>query len=220
MSTTVMPKKNQFLNDLVLKIKGQHLHYRNKGLYRYVGRTTLKIIFFYIVFIITATLIGKYLLNFNRLFNYIIDNLSDGFMIIFFFVTESFLGLIPPDLFVIWSAKFETPFVVLGILGILSYIGGIISYQIGVWFGHMPRVKAYTERVLDRQIRSVQKWGGVFIIIAALLPFSPFSMVIIAVSLLRYPFKLYLLFGLARISRFLLQGVLYLDILNLESLLK
>ena len=214
-----MPRINQFLNKIKLKIKGQHLQNMEKGLYKYVGRTTLKIIFFYIIFIITASLIGKYLLDFNRLFNYITDNLSDGFMIIFFFVTESFLGLIPPDVFVIWSAKFDNPFVILTILGVLSYIGGAISYQIGVWIGRMPKVKAYTERALSKQISSVRKWGGVFIIIAALFPFSPFSMVIIAVSLLRYPFKLYLLFGITRIARFLVQGVLYLDILNLEKLL-
>jgi len=214
-----MPGKNRFFSNLGLKLKGQHLHNREKGLYGYVGRTSIKIILFYALFIIIASIIGKYLLDFNRLFNYIIDNLSDGFMIIFFFVTESFLGLIPPDVFVIWSAKFDNPFSMLALLGILSYIGGIISYQIGVLIGRMPKVRAYSERALDKQIRAVRKWGGVFIIIAAIFPFSPFSMVIIAVSLLRYPFKLYLLFGLVRISRFLIQGVLYLDILNLETLL-
>jgi len=43
-------------------------------------------------------------------------------------------------------------------------------------------------------------------------------MVVIAVSLLKYPFKLYLFFGISRIIRFVAQGVLYLGILNLDSL--
>jgi hypothetical protein len=43
--------------------------------------------------------------------------------------------------------------------------------------------------------------------------------VVIAVSLFKYPFRLYLLYGLARIARFLIQGFFYLNILNVESVL-
>jgi hypothetical protein len=43
-------------------------------------------------------------------------------------------------------------------------------------------------------------------------------MVIIAVSLFKYPFKLYLLFGLSRIVRFIAQGIIYLNMLNLDTL--
>jgi len=50
------------------------------------------------------------------------------------------------------------------------------------------------------------------------LPLSPFSMVVIAVSLFKYPFKLYLLFGLSRIVRFIAQGILYLNMLNMDTL--
>jgi uncharacterized membrane protein YdjX (TVP38/TMEM64 family) len=64
----------------------------------------------------------------------------------------------------------------------------------------------------------VRKWGGAFIIISALFPLSPFSMVVIAVSLFKYPFRLYLLFGLSRIVRFIAQGILYLNMLNMDTL--
>jgi membrane protein YqaA with SNARE-associated domain len=104
------------------------------------------------------------------------------------------------------------------ILGALSYLGGVISYFIGNWLANRPKIKAYTEYALDKYIIMVKKWGGAFIIIAALFPFSPYSMVIIAVSLLKYPFRYFLLFGIARIARFLIQGVFYLNILNLDNL--
>jgi uncharacterized membrane protein YdjX (TVP38/TMEM64 family) len=103
------------------------------------------------------------------------------------------------------------------LLGILSYLGGVISYLIGSWLITRPRIKAYSERVLDKYITLVRKWGGAFIIIAALFPFSPFSMIVIAVSLFKYPFKLYLLFGVSRIIRFIIQGVFYLKILRIDS---
>lgn len=214
-----MPQIRKFLNNLVILIRERHLHYRDRGFYRYIGLAIIKIIFFYIVFLIVATLVGKYLLNFNHLYTHMINSLQDWSVILIFFISESFLGMIPPDLFVVWSAKFESIFLILTILGILSYLGGIISYQIGTWIAQMPIVKSYTERALEKYIIMVQKWGGVFIIVAALFPFSPFSMIVIAVSLLRYPFRYFLLYGLTRITRFLILGFLYIEILDLRNLL-
>ena len=56
----------------------------------------------------------------------------------------------------------------------------------------------------------------IFIIIAALLPFTPFSLVVIAVTLFKYPFRLFLLFGLARLVRFVLQGIFFFDLLKVD----
>jgi uncharacterized membrane protein YdjX (TVP38/TMEM64 family) len=70
--------------------------------------------------------------------------------------------------------------------------------------------------VLDKYINLVRKWGGAFIIISALFPFSPFSLVVIAVSLFKYPFRMYLLFGLSRIVRFVIQGILYLNMFKID----
>jgi membrane protein YqaA with SNARE-associated domain len=181
--------------------------------------TSLKIAGIYILIIVPFILIGKHLIDFNRVFQFLTDHLSDGLVFMVFVISESFLGMIPPDLFVIWTTKFNSPFLFLVILGLLSYMGGVFSYLIGYWLSKRPRIKAYSERVLEKYILLVRKWGGAFIIIAALFPFSPYSMVIIAVSLLKYPFKLYLLFAITRIARFLIQGVLYLNILNLDSIL-
>jgi membrane protein YqaA with SNARE-associated domain len=200
------------------KLKVLHIRNKKKGVYGYMWWTGLKIILIYLAVMVPVVLIGKYLIDINSLFGFITDHLPDPLVITVFLLSESFFGMIPPDIFVIWSAKFNSPFLLLTIFGILSYIGAAISYLIGYWLSKRKRIKAYSERVLDRYIRMVRKWGGAFIIIAALFPFSPYSMVIIAVSLLRYPFRLYLLFGLARILRFVAQGVIYLGVLNLDSL--
>jgi hypothetical protein len=42
-------------------------------------------------------------------------------------------------------------------------------------------------------------------------------MIIIAVSLLKYPFSSYLLYGISRILRFVLMGILYIKILNVDT---
>ncbi len=198
-------------------IKEIHEHYRERGFYRYVGRNVLLIILVYAAVVLLFFLISRYLVDFNAIFQAIINSLTDRFVMILFFVSESFLGLIPVDLFVIWTQKFEHPVPYLALLGILSYTGGVISYQIGLWISRWPKVKAYTERRLRSYVEFTRKWGGAFIIIAALFPFTPFSMVVIAVTLLRFPFKLFLLYALARLVRFVVQGVIFFDVLKIDQ---
>jgi uncharacterized membrane protein YdjX (TVP38/TMEM64 family) len=201
------------------RLKAKHLLNQRKGVYSFMWKTALKILLIYLLIMIPAVLISKYLIDFDIIFKSITGNLPDMLVLIVFLLSESFLGMIPPDLFVIWTAKFSSPFLILSLLGVLSYIGGANSYFIGYWISKRERMKAYSEHVLDRYINMVRKWGGAFIIISALFPFSPFSMVVIAVSLFKYPFKLYLLFGLSRIIRFIIQGVFYLNVLDIDSLL-
>ncbi len=205
--------KRRFWN----RIKWIHLRNKRKGVYGYMWWSGIKIILLWGVVVIPIILIARYLIDLNPFFQFLTDNLSDAFILLVFFVSESFLGMIPPDFFVIWTGKFESPLFFLFILGLLSYAGGVISYYIGHWLSVRPKIKAYSERTLEKYIALIRKWGGAFIIIAALFPFSPFSMVVMAVSLLRYPLKLYLFFSIARILRFLIQGLFYLHILNIGT---
>ena len=205
--------------NIIEKLKSLHLRNRKKGVYGYMWWTGLKILLIYAAVMVPVVLIGKYLIDVNSIFSFFTDHIPDTFVFILFLFSESTLGMIPPDLFVIWSAKFNSPFLLLTILGILSYLGGLLAFYIGRLLSGQKKIKAYSERVLYKYIQTARKWGGAFIIIAALFPFSPFSLVVIACSLLKYPLKLYLIFGISRIIRFVAQGVLYLGILNLDSIL-
>ena len=188
-----------------------------RGFFKYVGRNILLILLVYAVIVFLLYLIGKHLVDFDRLFQGITGTLSDGFVIALFFISESFTGMIPVDLFVVWTQKFQHPVPYLALLGILSYTGGVISYGIGRWISSRPRVRVYTEKKLRGYIKFVQKWGGAFIVVAALFPFTPFSLVVIAVTMLKYPFRLFLLYALTRLVRFVLQGIFFFDLLNVDS---
>lgn len=212
-----MEKKDSVFKRLLSRLKWHHKSNVKKGVYGYMWWSGLKIIILYFIIFIPIILIAKYLIDLNPLFQYVFDNFTDAFIFIVFLVSESLLGLIPPDFFIIWTSKFNSPLLFLIILGILSYIGGIISYWIGYWVSTRPKFKAYSERALGKYMILVKKWGGVFIVISALFPFSPFSMIVMAVSLFKYPFKPFLLFGLSRIIRFIVQGIFYLKILNMDT---
>ena len=190
---------------------------KNKGFFRYLGKSVLIIVLVYALLVLLAVLIGKYLVDFNQLFQGMIDRLSDRLVVVLFFLSESFLGLIPVDLFVIWSQKFSHPLPSLLMLGVLSYAGGIVSYGIGDWISRRKRIREFTEKRLENYINFVRKWGGAFIVVAALFPFTPFSMVVIALTLLQYPFRWFLLFAIARICRFALQGVFFFDLLKVDT---
>ena len=214
-----MTNKNSSSGNFWTFLKRLHLRNRNKGIYGYMWWSGVKIIIVWFLIMIPLVLLFKYLIDLQPIYDYIVNNLTNGFVLILFFLSESFLGLLPPDIFIIWASKFNSPMLFATILGILSYVGGIISYFIGHWLSTRPKIKAYSERALEKYILMAKKWGGAFIIISALFPFSPFSMVVIAVSLLKYPFRYYLLFGVSRIIRFVVQGVFYLKIFNLDSIL-
>jgi len=213
-----MKKNNSASSDFWTNLKDFHLTNKRKGLYDYMWLTVLKIVALYIIIVIPLILIVKHLVDFDKIFSTITQNFSDAYVLIIFFVSESFLGMIPPDIFMIWATKFHSPFLILTILGILSYIGGAISYLIGYWLAKVPKIKTYTERRLKGYVLLTRKWGGAFIVMAALFPFSPLSLVVIVVGMLKYPFKFYLLFGLSRIVRFVFQGLLYSGLFHLDSI--
>lgn len=196
-----------------------HRKNREKGVYGYMGWSALKIVLLYFLTLAPLILIIKKLFNFDLVLSGITGSLTDFWVVTIFFLSESFLGMIPPDLFTIWSIKFQSPFLVLLLLGIISYMGGVISYFIGKLLTRNKRLNTFVERRLSRYIELVRKWGGAFIIIAALFPYSPYSMVIIAVSLFRFPFKEFLLFGLVRVLRFIILGLFYIKLMNFDTII-
>jgi uncharacterized membrane protein YdjX (TVP38/TMEM64 family) len=212
-----MSDKNSYLNKLWSSIAGNHQRNIKRGIYDYMWWTGLKIIFIWFLIMVPLILLLKYLIDLNPFFRYIVEDLPNLLVWGVFLLSESFLGMIPPDIFIIWAGKFSSPMLFVVILGTLSYIGGIFSYYIGHWLSTRPKIKAYSEKALNKYIILARKWGGAFIIISALFPFSPFSMVVIAVSLLKYPFNRYLFFGISRVFRFAVQGVFYLKMLNLDN---
>ena len=200
-----------------VRLKETYNSLRERGFFSYVGRSVLLIFLIYLIVIAIVFLLGKYVVDFNTFFGGFIERLSNKFVLLLFFLSDSFMGMIPVDFFVIWTQKFESPILWLALLGVLSYTGGVISYGIGLWIATRPRIKSFTERRLKAYTTFVRKWGGAFIVIAALFPFTPFSLVVIAITLFHYPFKNFLLFALARLVRFVMQGIIFFDLLKLDN---
>ena len=93
-----------------------------------------------------------------------------------FFISESFLGLIPPELFIAWASKSPHPFFNVFILATISYLGGVVSYIIGGYLFLIPFVKNFIVSLFTKHIINMRKWGGFFIVLGALTP-VPHSLV-------------------------------------------
>ena len=205
-----MAHTNQFIH----KTRGLMRHCKARGYYSFIGGSILKVGFFYTLVVIAIVFAGKFLIDLDLTFSGIVSQFSTAQIITIFFISESILGLIPPDLFMIWAEKFDHPLLMLTILGMLSYLGGIVSYKTGSWIAKREKARVFIEKHLEKYTALTQKWGGVFIAVAALFPFSPFATVTLAVSLLKFPFYKFLLFGLFRVLRFIGQGLFLIELLD------
>lgn len=190
-----------------------HQYYTYTGFYSFIGNSLKKAILPVLLVVTGLILFNKYVYNINDALQSITETFSTTGILITFFASESFLGLIPPEIFIAWSKKTSAPVMNLAILATLSYLGGIVSFFIGKASLRIPSVKNYLEVKLAKSLKNTSKWGGFLIIVGALLPI-PFSVTCMAAGMIKYPFKGVLLYGSLRFVRF---AIYALAIFNMVS---
>lgn len=191
-----------------------HAYYKSSGFYELVGKNLLKVLLTLAIFVVAFLLLQPYVLVYQQELQVLIhEQLRPSAVFALFFVSESLLGMIPPDLFMLWAkARFpDMPYLMVGALAAVSYLGGIVAYGIGVSLEHLPKVHAYLFERHAGHVEFIRKWGGVFILIAALLPI-PYAIASTVAGLVKFPFKTYLLFGLARFLRFFLYAAVIFNL--------
>lgn len=199
------------------KIKGLariHRYYLLSGLYRFLLVNIIKTIIYVVLFVLAAWFIQRYILDVELLFNQVMFKLDTWMMLLIFFVSESLMGIIPPDLFVIWAGEFKYPWIMVTILGLLSTAGGVVAYYIGVG---LQNVKWFYKIVYIRWeswFVKMKKWGGIFIVLAAILPI-PYSLVCALAGLINFRYKLFLILNLTRIARFYLFAAMLFKAISL-----
>lgn len=144
-------------------------------------------------------------MSINDMLLYVTQNFSDTFVLTLFFISESILGLLPPDIFIAWTKSTAHPLLYLTLLAILSLAGGIISYYKGRTLLLIPKINNYLEGTMSKHIKNMQKWGGFLIAVGALLPL-PFAMACLAAGMINFSKKHFFLFAGLRVFRFVIYG--------------
>lgn len=195
------------------KTKLLHQYYRYTGFYTFIGNSLKKSAIPVILIIFGLYLVNEYVFTIDDGLEFLTQTFSRTGVLIVFFISETLLGLIPPEIFIGWSKKTATPIFNLSILATLSYTGGILSYFIGKTIQKITTVKNYLEVKMAKHLKNTGKWGGFLILIGALLP-VPFSITCVAAGMIKYPLKGVVLFGLFRFVRFALYAWAIFNVVN------
>ena len=192
------------------RIRLLHQYYSYTGFYSFVWKSVKKAILPILLFVAAILAIDRWVLDIEQMLITVTETYSPLGIISVFFASESLLGLIPPELFIAWSGKSDSPILFLSLLALASYLGGVVSYFIGRWMTKIPAVHEAIEVKLAQHIKNTRKWGGFLIIVGALLPI-PFAMTSIAAGIIKFPFPSYLMFGLLRFVRFYLYALVIFE---------
>jgi membrane protein YqaA with SNARE-associated domain len=195
------------------KTKLLHQYYRYTGFYTFIGNSLKKSAIPVILIIFGLYLVNEFVFTIDDGLEFLTQTFSRTGVLIVFFISETLLGLIPPEIFIGWSKKTATPILNLSILATLSYAGGILSYFIGKTIQKITTVKNYLEVKMAKHLKNTGKWGGFLILIGALLP-VPFSITCVAAGMIKYPLKGVVLFGLFRFVRFALYAWAIFNVVN------
>ena len=137
-----------------------HQYYNYTGFYSFVWSALKKALPF-IILAIAGVYIINHFFDINASLVHLTETLPVYAVLLFFFVSETFLGLIPPEIFIAYSGKMEFPWLFLTVLAFLSYFGGLLSYHIGRYIEHIPSVHNYIERKMEKHLK-ILKNGAVF----------------------------------------------------------
>mgnify|MGYP001037732374 CR=1 FL=1 len=210
-----MSKRNKKKREKTTKEKAKliHFYYSRTGFYLFVWESLKKAFFPIAIVVVGLLLFNKYVYNINDGLEQMTETFSRVGVIITFFVSEIFLGLLPPEIFIAWTKKTEEPILNLSIIAVLSYLGGLIAYFIGKATLKISSVKEYLEVKMAKNLENTKKWGGILILVGALLPL-PFAIACITAGMIKYPFKSVMAFGAFRLARFAIYGWALFQVVN------
>lgn len=121
-----------------------------------------------------------------------------------FLISEIAVGIIPPEIFMIWALRYGNLsgyIAIIAILAVTSYLAGIIGYFIGRYLNTTILYRFFRRKFLGKSEKLLNIYGLYLIIVAAITP-VPFSGVAMLVGSVCYPFRKYVLFSLTRFLRF------------------
>lgn len=209
-----MEKKRKKKNKKTAFIgKRLHNYYGRTGFYLFVWESLKKAFLPIVAVLIGLFLFNKYVYNINEGLHHFTETFSRLTVLTSFFISETLLGLVPPEMFIAWSKKTPEPILNLSILATLSYLGGLVSYFIGKTALKIKSVKEYLEVKMAANLKNTRKWGGILILVGALLPL-PFSIACLAAGMIKYPFRSVVLFGLFRFARFAIYAWAIFQVVN------
>lgn len=198
-------------NGLGKRLSLMNRYFKITQFYTFIKSTAFKGGIIAIIFVLLLLVVDSFIVDIGSVLTNLVEVCSPLVIFSIFLVSESLLGLLPPEIFIAWASKSDYSILFLFLLATISYIGGIISYFIGSRLFLIPAVKDYIEVKIAKHIVNLRKWGGIFVFLGAVSPL-PHSIVSMACGLIKYNFKHYLLWSLFRYIRFLVYALVIFQV--------
>ncbi|MEP2773835.1 MAG: hypothetical protein ABJH05_16905 [Fulvivirga sp.] len=119
-----------------------------------------------------------------------------------FILSEVVFGIIPPELFMIWSVKnglFDSYYLNIALLASISFGAGVLGYFLGSILKR--RLPQFFSKYILKYKNTLNRYGGLLILVGAITPI-PFSAICMLVGSTNYNFPRFLLIASARFLRF------------------
>ncbi len=164
-------------------------------------RNLLRGLLWLAIIVIFFLAIKKY---FNVNFNAWLAAIKPSLVYIIFLLSEVIIGIIPPEIFMIWALRngdITEYIAIIAAFSFLSYLAGISGYFIGRYLNTTLLYRFLRRKFLSKSEKLLNIYGLYLIIVAAVTPL-PFSGVSMLVGSVRYPFNRYVIYSLTRFGRF------------------
>ena len=92
------------------RVNTYHHYYKRKGVYNFLWKNSLKISIGFAIVIGAFLIFKEYVPNYDAKLENVLNSINTLWALSIFFASEIILGLIPPDLFIIWAKKFDSPY--------------------------------------------------------------------------------------------------------------
>lgn len=125
-----------------------------------------------------------------------------------YFLSEIILGIIPPEMFMMWSLELahgRNYIVDLTLLAVISYGAGVVAYLFGLYFHRTVLYRYLRRRYLRKFEARFNQFGGFLLIVAAVTPL-PYSGICMLTGAANYPKRNFFILTLFRFLRFAVYG--------------
>lgn len=190
-----------------------HRFYRQTGRYRTIRRYIWRLLWTLTVFSTILYAVHAYLWDVETITDYFLGRFSAPVLYLSFFLSESIMGLLPPDLFILWAQSLAHPYQAIAFLALLSYLGGVVSWWEGRFLRRWPWLQRKILTRYGNYLAEIRRYGTLLIVLSAMtpLPFSPISVV---AGLSDFSLTKYALAALVRFVRFFVYAVLFFGLIT------